>query len=227
MASRTLLGSIRFAVLGITLIGCGSTQTATPISNRVITIQTSTVTKTVTQAAAGQAGPTATVTETIAGPSVTVTEAPPVDDTSAADDPSTDSTSTDSEVPAKLGGSGYSYSDGLEVTIGKPTPYKPSESAAGTVEGDSYLVFTVTITNGTKKVFDPSLIQVSVQSGSTEGSSIIDLGNDAGDIGGSPSTNILPGRKLTYKTAFGVTNTRDLVVQVTPSFDYDPAIFTS
>jgi len=98
----------------------------------------------------------------------------------------------------------------------------------GTKSGDSYVSFDVAVTNGTRKAFDPSLFQVSAQSGSTEGDLIIDVQTDSGvNVGAPPQTTVLPGRKVTYQVAFGVSNSKDLVVEVTPTFDYAPTIFTS
>lgn len=87
-----------------------------------------------------------------------------------------------------------------------------------------FLVFQITVINGTKDTFNPGVMQTSLQSGDVAGSDVIDMGNG---IGMPPQTLLLPGRSVTYKVAFGVKDAKNLVLQVTPDFQSKPALFTS
>jgi hypothetical protein len=63
-----------------------------------------------------------------------------------------------------------------------------------------------------------------MQSATTEEQQVYDSANG---IGGSPTTTLLPGREIQFRMAFGATNPDDLVLEVTPGFEYGSAIFTS
>jgi hypothetical protein len=72
--------------------------------------------------------------------------------------------------------------------------------------------------------YDPATFSASVQSGSTEEDQVYDSANG---IGGTPSTILLPGRESVFRMASGGTDPADLVMEVTPGFEYESAIFTS
>lgn len=84
--------------------------------------------------------------------------------------------------------------------------------------------FTVTITNGTTKPYDPTLFNATIQSGAAEGDQVYDSANG---YNGAPHTTLLAGRKSIFKLGFGLTSPTDLVLQVRPGFEYSKAIFTS
>ncbi|MGY1666989.1 hypothetical protein [Geodermatophilus sp. SYSU D00696] len=122
-------------------------------------------------------------------------------------------------------GQTYTYENGLAVTVAPPQPYTPSDSAAvGEPAPPSFVVFDVTVANGTQANYDPATFMATMQSGTTEGQQVYDSANG---IGGTPSTTLLPGRESTFRLAFGATHPNDLVLEVTPGFDYESAIFTS
>ena len=129
---------------------------------------------------------------------------------------------TDTEGPGILAlGESFTYSDGLQVTVGKPQPMTSSEWAApGGVAG---LVMDVTIVNGSPTPFDPSMGYATAQTGNTEAEEIFDSENG---LEGSPSTSVLPGREVTYKMAFTGTDLDSFVLEFAPSFDHGPLIFT-
>lgn len=129
---------------------------------------------------------------------------------------------TDTEGPGILAlGESFIYSDGLQVTVGKPQTMTSSEWAApGGVAG---LVMDVTIVNGSPTPFDPSMGYATAQSGNTEAEEIFDSENG---LGGSPSTSVLPGREVTYKMAFAGTDLDSFVLEFAPSFDHGSLIFT-
>ena len=121
-------------------------------------------------------------------------------------------------------GQTYSYDDGLKVTVSRPKKVTPSDSAVATRQWPAYVSFTVTLTNGTKQNYDPTLFTTSLQSGTTEGGQVFD---SAQGIEGAPTTPLLPGRQLRFSLGYGVQDPSDLVLQVTPGFDRQPVIFTS
>lgn len=126
------------------------------------------------------------------------------------------------EGPRKLGAR-FTYEDGLVVIVAKPTAFQPSEYSSFD-KAPAYLSFKVTVINGTSARYDPALFQVTVQSNDAEAGEVYDSANG---FEGAPSTAVLPGRQSTFKVGFGVQNPKDLVVEVTPGFEYDAAIFTS
>lgn len=120
-------------------------------------------------------------------------------------------------------GQTWEWEDGMQVTVSKPSKYRPSEYAAGKDGHSKFVLFTVTVKNGSKKKVD-LIGMANVASGDTEGGEVFDSGKG---VEGAPSTSILPGRKVTYKVAFGVENPNDIVFQYSPTFEHEDAIFTS
>lgn len=118
-------------------------------------------------------------------------------------------------------GSAYTWDDGLSVTVSTPAPYKPSEYAAGHEGFDTFIVLDVTVVNRTGRVWDPSMFMATVQSANQEGSQIFDSEN----LPAKPSTKLLDGREVTFKLAFGVADSSDLVVEVTPDFEHQSVLF--
>lgn len=110
------------------------------------------------------------------------------------------------------------------MAVSAPAPFKPSESAYTEGKFKNFVVLTITITNNSTKNYDPTLFRTNVQSGDEAGESIFDSSQQ---IELPPQTSLLPGRKVTFKVAFGVKNPKDLIVQVAPGFEYDSSIFTN
>jgi hypothetical protein len=122
-------------------------------------------------------------------------------------------------------GETYEYEDGLSLTISAPQPYTPSDSAAvGEPVPTQFVVFEVTIKNGTGGNYDPVSFTATMQSGNTEQQQVFD---SAAGIGGTPTTPILPGRESVFRIAFGAGDPNDLVMQVSPGFEYDAVIYTT
>ena len=134
------------------------------------------------------------------------------------------SAATGTKSPNPTFGQTYTYDDGLKVEVSPPQKFTPSDSAVGTKQWPAYVSFTLTLTNGTGKNYDPTLFTTSLQSGSAEGGQVFD---SAQGINGSPTTPLLPGRQVQFTVAYGVPDPTDLVLQVTPGLDYQPVIFTS
>lgn len=120
-------------------------------------------------------------------------------------------------------GQTVTFPDGMKVTVTDKGTFKPSDSAAVIKKAKKYEQYQVTLTNGSKKKFDPALVSVSLQDGEDTSEQVVDVEKS---IGIGPTTKLLPGRTVKWKVAFG-TNTKDLVMEVTAGFDNDPAIFTS
>lgn len=161
----------------------------------------------------GTNAPAETVTVTVTA------EAEPAESEPQAE--ATTETPSGSDYPAF--GETYQWSDGIAVTIGPATPFTPSAAAAGAGTG-AHVMFDVTVVNGTSANYEPAIFSVSMQSGNTEASQVFDVDPE---LGGAPSTVLLPGREVTFKIGFAVADPADLVMEVQPGFEYDPAIFTS
>ncbi|MDR6906367.1 energy-coupling factor transporter transmembrane protein EcfT [Agromyces sp. 3263] len=116
------------------------------------------------------------------------------------------------------------WEDDVELTVSAPEPYTPSEYAAG-ADLPSNLVFTITITNNSTENLEP-LPYPRLASGGQEGSQIFDV-SESGDIGVPPTTVILPGQSVTWQSAWSVADPNSLTMQISPSFDYDDAVFTN
>ena len=109
------------------------------------------------------------------------------------------------------------------VKVGKPSRFTPSEYAV-TGKAPAYVALTVTLINGTGKRFDAALLSASMQSNDTEADQVFDSENG---LGGAPSTALLPNRQSSFKIGFAVQNPKDLVLELTPGFEYSPAVFVS
>lgn len=121
-------------------------------------------------------------------------------------------------------GETYTWEDGLSVTVSAPAPYAPSDTSFVSGTFPAFISLTVTIVNGTTANFDPVMFSTSLQSGNAEAEQVFDT---AQGLNGTPTTAILPGRETQFVIGFGVNDPADLVLEVTPSFDYDSAFFTS
>ena len=119
-------------------------------------------------------------------------------------------------------GETWEYTDGVAVTVSAPRPYEPSDTAFP-VDAEAYVVFDVTIVNGSDEAYEP-LVITTMQSGNTEAEQVFDSANG---LGGPPSTTVLPGREVTFPVGFAVADPGDLVLEITPGFEYQPAIYVS
>ena len=121
-------------------------------------------------------------------------------------------------------GQAFTFKDGLSVGISPPTPYTPSTSASTSNPEGPFVAFTVTIVNGSPNNYDPALFSASLQSGNVEADQVYDSAND---VGGAPSTAVLPSRESQFTIAFEASDPADLVLQVSPGFEYRNAFFTN
>jgi hypothetical protein len=141
---------------------------------------------------------------------------------SAESTPEPEPTPTEPEY-GEFGGAGFTWDDGIQVEVSKLKEFTPSEYAAFD-ESPAYVRMTLTVTNGSDAPFDASLVTLSAQSGGREFGEVYD--SEAG-LNGPPTTPVLPGRSVKFDAGFGVADPVDVVLQVTPSFDHDPALFVT
>lgn len=119
-------------------------------------------------------------------------------------------------------GETYTWEDGLKVTVSQPKQYKPSASAENRVTAKAR-VFTITVNNGTEKGLIPGGIQISVTSGGSEASQVLDKGLWLE----SSKKKIEPGETFTYKMAYEIKNPKDIKMSFSPGVQYDTKSFTS
>jgi hypothetical protein len=120
-------------------------------------------------------------------------------------------------------GESVKFDDGLSVTISKPKAFKPSQYAAFDKE-PAYVRITITVVNKTGATYDPSAFYATLQSANVEATSVYDSDKK---IEGGPQTKLLKNREAKWDLGFGVKNPKDLVLEVTPGFEYNSVIFTS
>ena len=117
------------------------------------------------------------------------------------------------------------YEDGVSISVSAPSPYTPTEYAAGADQANN-VVFTLVITNGSDKPLEP-IIYSRLSSGGVEGSTIFDSGNAVGEVSISPTTVILPGQTVQWLEAWSIADPASITFQTSPSFEYEDAIFTN
>ena len=197
--TKTMSVAMSVSALALTLGACGqmtggATDSPTSGSNR----------------------PADTTSSSTASPETVTETAGPVE---TEPEPETSLTGTDPGI-LKMGES-FTYSDGLQITLSKPTAMTSSEWAYP--ESAQGLSFDVTIVNGTGAKYDPSMGYMTAQIGNTEAEEIFDTDNG---YDGTPSTSVLPGRETTYKVAFAGTDTTNLVVEYAPDWDRGSLVYT-
>jgi hypothetical protein len=112
--------------------------------------------------------------------------------------------------------------DGLSVGVSAPEPFTPGEyDYLGDNPTPNNVKMTVTLTNTGQKAYDPALTSTTLSSGQQEATAIY------GDkVGNTPSTNILPGKSVSYDVGFNVADPNDLQLDVTGGFEYATVTFT-
>lgn len=120
-------------------------------------------------------------------------------------------------------GKTVTFEDGLEMTVGVPEKFKPSEYAAGADGDGTAMKFQVTLKNGTDKTFDPALFYATVSSNEAEAEAIFDEG-----LEGSPSTKLLKGKTVKFTVGYMVLNAKDITMDANPGmFEYADTIYTN
>lgn len=119
-------------------------------------------------------------------------------------------------------GETFTWEDGTTATIEAPQPFQKSEWAAGGEGYDHTISFKVTVTNGSDVPLDASFTSPTVTSGEREGDEIFD-----DEVGGGPTSSILPGRTVTFTVAYGVDDPADIVAEFAPTWDHQAAYWTT
>jgi hypothetical protein len=129
---------------------------------------------------------------------------------------------TEDDTTVKFG-KAYTWENGVSTTVSAPKSYNSSGSGMGGEKFKYAVQFTITIVNKSGKAFDPTGANATVQSADVEADEIFDSANG---FSGAPDTKVLNGRQSKFKVAFGVTNPKDVVVEFSPGFEYNSAIWT-
>lgn len=160
---------------------------------------------------------------TIAG--CTMAPAPTVDVPAPSASVVDDAAETLPDQPEGRFGKPLTYPDGMRIKLSKPEQFDPPAGAYIDASMPYYVKFTVSITNGSDKRFDPILVSVSVASGENEGSPLYDVSNG---YSVAPDTIIPPGDVRSWVVAFGVTDVDDITAQVALNdLVHDDAMFTA
>lgn len=120
----------------------------------------------------------------------------------------------------------FTWEDGVSMSVSAPTPFTPTEYAAGAVPGNTNLVFSVNVTNGSDTTYSPSIWET-VSSGGAEASMISDIDNPIGEISWGPTTAMLPGDTVTWLVAYSVADPAAILFETSPGFAYEYALFTN
>ena len=113
-------------------------------------------------------------------------------------------------------------SNGVQVQVSAPQGFTPSGTAAGN-SGVRAFVTEITVRNGTAQPLNPSMISASASVNGQEAGSVYDSAQDIG----LPTTNVLPGRSVTYRAVFSSPVEHGAVqVDVSPGFSNGTASFT-
>ncbi|MBO1759331.1 MULTISPECIES: DUF4352 domain-containing protein [unclassified Dermacoccus] len=125
------------------------------------------------------------------------------------------STSSD-EVNSKTKpfGSTFTWDDGVAITISKPQPFQPSPYAASDTKFKKFVIVDVTLKNGSKEPYNAMTLTTTATSGDKQSDGAFDTEKGV-DL---PTADILPGKTLTWKQAYGVDATGDLVIAVENGF---------
>ena len=119
-------------------------------------------------------------------------------------------------------GDTFTWEDGTTALIEAPQSFQKSEWAAGGEGYDHTISFKVTVTNGSDVPLDASFTSPNVTSGEREGDEIFD-----DEVGGGPTSDILPGRTVTFTVAYGVDDPADIVAEFAPTWDHQDAYWTT
>lgn len=123
--------------------------------------------------------------------------------------------SSESSSLTKKFGSTFTWDDKVAVTVSEPKPYTPSESAAVDGSFKKFVVVEIVLKNGSDKPYSPgSDFMTSATTGDVEADRVFDSGNGVD----SPMVDVLPGKSLKWKEAYGVNESGDLVLKVENGF---------
>lgn len=163
---------------------------------------------------------TKTVTQT-ATPNAEAADVPE-DELTDADAEPEDYDESDAQDVMVTFGEEYEWLDGTKVTISEPEPYQPDEFAAGGETSNEIVSVDVTITNGQDAPLDASYVTPTVTSAGTPGDEVFD-----DTVGFGAEMSVMPGKSVTFKAAYGVDDSDDMVVEFAPTWDHRNAYWTT
>jgi hypothetical protein len=158
-----------------------------------------------------------------ASPPPAAQEAAPDDTEDVEDTEKIDAAGGEEDAQLVAFGDVATFADGSTLTVGKPVPMKRSDVAAGGEEFDRFVKFEMTYVNNSSEPYDPSGTTTSLSSGGRELDEVFQPGLTY------PEKKVRPGRKITWRTGYGVDDTKDLRLTVSLGFlnGYDEVTFTS
>ncbi len=118
-------------------------------------------------------------------------------------------------------GQTYTFQSGLTVKVMPGKNYQPSETAS-VPTAKQYLQYDLTVVNGGRETLDPYLLTYGMSENGRQVESLVDSRQQ---IDVRPKGRIPPGSGFTLKVAFGVTGSKNLVVDVRLR-ENPPVIFT-
>ncbi|MDQ3156216.1 MAG: hypothetical protein M3Q98_05775 [Actinomycetota bacterium] len=137
-----------------------------------------------------------------------VSNDPPKGSNASTDEEATGEATTEAPKADPKFGQAFTYEDDLSIKVSTPEGYKPTSDAYVEKKWPHFVVFEVTLVNGTKGKIDPTGLYLTLQSNDVEAEQVFATGLEA------PETTVLPGRQVRFKAAFGVDNPDDLVMDV-------------
>lgn len=165
-------------------------------------------------------------TDPSSAPSATVTEsgAPVEGGPEPSEKPSEEPSAEETEDPIHAFGDTVAYKTGIQVTVGELKSFKPSEYSSFRKGDKTFVLFEVTIKNGTNKRYDPVAFTTTGATGDRDAEQVFD---SAAGLLGPPRSVLLKGRSKKFKMAYGVDKGEDFVLEVQPDFASEAAIFSS
>ncbi|HEY5785489.1 MAG TPA: hypothetical protein VIT65_11995 [Microlunatus sp.] len=157
---------------------------------------------------------------TVGGAAEEGQEADPVDDPAEEQEEE----SGKEEDPLYHFGDTVTYENGLKVTIGKPTTLKNYAYPEDVEKGQKVIRFKITVDNQTDHRLDPSEFTMTASSGDDEAEFAIDSEHG---LEGTPDTKILRGKKRSWDYGYIVTKGQDFVLEISPDYETEEAIFVS
>lgn len=119
------------------------------------------------------------------------------------------------------------WDNGVSISVSEPVPFEATRNAAGVVEGQAHVIYTLVLTNGTDKVLEGMSLYETVSSGGVEAHAISDSGHSLGSIGFAPTTSVLPGQTIKWMVAYNLADPKSVTFEISPGFEYKKAIFTN
>ncbi len=109
-------------------------------------------------------------------------------------------------------GTTFVWDDGVRLTVGTPKAFRPSKLAAGTQGFKAFVAYDVTVVNGTAKRLGAMSISSQATAGDRQSARVFDQAFDL------PTAQILPGRTLRWREAYGVVKGQPFVVTFRSGF---------